>query len=235
MGWSKAPLTQPGYTDFLMRFRRLWLIFPLLILLAPLAIWVINAWVNRVCQPWIFDSLENLPTNKVGLVLGTSPTTEDGRTNLFFLYRIQAAAELFKAGKVQYLLVSGDNSRKTYDEPSAMRDALVQLGVPKERIYLDYAGFRTLDSVVRANEVFKEQEFTIISQAFHNQRAVFIGRERGLEVVGYNAREVPTALAPQVQVREYFARVAMVLDLFLLGRQPKYLGEPIRIGIDRVQ
>lgn len=218
-----------------MRTRRLWLILPVVVLLTPLGVWAINAWVVRVSQPWVFESLDALPKNKVGLVLGTSPTTNDGRTNLFFLYRIQAAAELYKAGKVEYLLVSGDNSRKDYDEPSAMRDALVKLGVPAERIYLDYAGFRTLDSVVRANEVFKQQKFSIVSQAFHNQRAVFIGRERGLEVVGYNAREVPSALAPQVQVREYFARVAMVLDMFLLDTQPKFLGEPIRIGIDPVQ
>jgi SanA protein len=218
-----------------MRFRRWWATFAVLILLAPVGVWAINAWVVRVSQPWLFDHLKHLPSNKVGLVLGTAPTTQDGRRNLFFLYRIQAAAELYRAGKVQYLLVSGDNSRQTYDEPSAMKDALIGLGVPQARIYLDYAGFRTLDSVVRASEVFKQQEFTIVSQGFHNQRAVFIGRERGLKVVGYNARAVPTALAPQVKVREYFARVGMVLDLFLLGTRPKYLGEPIRIGIDPIQ
>jgi SanA protein len=218
-----------------MRLRRPWLIIPAAVLLAPLALWAINAWVVRVSQPWIFERLAELPTNKVALVLGTSPTTQDGRRNLFFLYRIGAAAQLYRAGKVEYLLVSGDNSRKGYDEPSAMRDALLKLGVPRERIYLDYAGFRTLDSVVRASEVFKEQKFTIVSQGFHNQRAVFIGRERGLEVVGYNARPVPTSLAPQVKVREYFARVGMVLDLFLLDTGPKFLGKPIRIGIDAIE
>ncbi|MDX2004005.1 MAG: ElyC/SanA/YdcF family protein [Meiothermus sp.] len=217
------------------RIRKWWLIFPALLVLTPVGVWLVNAWVDRVARPWVFNDLEQLPTNRVGLVLGTAPTLEDGRRNLFFVYRMQAAAELYTAGKVEYLLVSGDNSTKTYDEPTAMRDALVALGVPKDRIYLDYAGFRTLDSVVRAEAVFKEQNFTVISQRFHNERAVFIARERGLGAVGYNARDVSAAVAPQVQFREYFARVQMVLDLFLLNTRPKFYGEPIRIGIDPIQ
>ena len=215
--------------------RTAWWALIFAVLITPIGVWLINNWVDRVGKPWVFSDVEQLPSNRVGLVLGTAPTLENGRRNLFFVYRMQAAAELFKAGKVEYLLVSGDNSRKDYDEPTAMRDALVALGVPKDRIYLDYAGFRTLDSVVRAEAVFKERKFTVVSQRFHNERAVFIARERGLEVVGYNARDVSTAVAPQVQFREYFARVQMVLDLFLLGTQPKFYGEPIRIGVDPIQ
>lgn len=195
----------------------------------------INNWVTRVAQPWLFDDLAKLPHNRVGVVLGTSPKLANGQPNLYFTYRLQAAANLFKAGKVGYLLVSGDNSSPFYNEPVAMRDALVELGVPRERIYLDYAGLRTLDSIVRTKEVFQEQSFTVISQRFHNQRAVFIARKRGLEAVGFDARAVSRRSSPLVYVREYFARVQMVLDLFFLDTQPKYLGQPIRIGVDPIQ
>ena len=195
----------------------------------------INNWVTRVAQPWLFDDLAKLPHNRVGVVLGTSPKLANGQPNLYFTYRLQAAANLFKAGKVGYLLVSGDNSSPFYNEPVAMRDALVELGVPRERIYLDYAGLRTLDSIVRTKEVFQEQSFTVISQRFHNQRGVFIARKRGLEAGGFDARAVSRRSSPLVYVREYFARVQMVLDLFFLDTQPKYLGQPIRIGVDPIQ
>lgn len=207
----------------------------LLVVSIPLLVFGINSWVERVSQPWLFADLDEVPHNRVGLVLGTGPTTVRGRPNPYFVGRIQAAALLYKAGKVDYLLVSGDNSSRYYDEPSATRNALITQGVPTERIYRDYAGFRTLDSVVRAKEVFKEQRFTIISQAFHNQRAVFIARERGLEAIGFNAPDVPEWFNTSTQFRERFARVQMVLDLFLLGTQPRFLGEPIRIGVDPIQ
>lgn len=193
-----------------------------------------NAWVERYSQAWLYQDPLLVPHNRVGLVLGTGPTTVRGRPNPYFVGRIQAAARLYQAGKVDYLLVSGDNSSPYYDEPSAMREALMALGVPKERIYRDYAGFRTLDSVVRAREVFGEQRFTIVSQRFHNQRAIFIARHRGLEAIGYNAPDPPEGFNSNTRFREPLARVQMLLDL-LLNKQPRYLGAPIRIGIDPIQ
>ncbi len=190
--------------------------------------------MERSSQPWLYTDLNQVPHNRVGLVLGTGPTTVRGKPNPYFVGRIQTAARLYQARKVDYLLVSGDNSSPYYDEPSAMREALMALGVPKERIYRDYAGFRTLDSVVRAREVFGEQRFTIVSQAFHNQRAVFIARHRGLEAIGFNAPDIPEEFSSSTRFREPLARVQMVLDL-LLNRQPRYLGAPIRIGIDPSQ
>ncbi len=204
-----------------------------LFLSIPLWLFGINTWVERASRPWLFAEAERVPHNRVGLVLGTGPTTVRGRPNPYFVGRIQAAAQLYQAGKVEYLLVSGDNSSPYYDEPTAMREALIALGVPAERIYRDYAGFRTLDSVVRAKEVFGEQRFTIISQRFHNERAVFIARRRGLEAIGFNAPGVPEGWS-NTRFREPLARVQMALDL-LLNRQPKYLGEPIRIGVDPVR
>lgn len=204
----------------------------LLFLFFPIWLFGIGTWVERASQPWLFTEAEQVRHNRVGLVLGTSPTTVRGHPNPYFVLRIQAAAELYRAGKVDYLLASGDNSSLYYDEPTAMRNALIALGVPQERIYRDYAGFRTLDSVVRARQVFGQQSFTIISQRFHNQRAVFIARQRGLEAIGFNAPDVPEGWS-NTRFREPLARVQMALDL-LLNRQPKYLGEPVRIGVDPV-
>ena len=109
-----------------------------------------------------FVNAVNVPYNKVGLVLGTSPKMPSGKPNFYFTSRINAAATLYKSGKVSYLLVSGDNGSRNYDEPTAMRDALIAAGVPAKAIYLDYAGFRTLDSVVRAREIFGQTSITII-------------------------------------------------------------------------
>jgi SanA protein len=138
----------------------------------------------------------------VALVLGCSPTVGGGYTNPFFATRIQAAAELFRLGKVDYLLVSGDNRRRDYDEPSAMKEALVAAGVPQNRIYCDYAGRRTLDSVVRAGDVFGQGNIIVVSQEFHNQRAIFIAQHRGIDAIGFNAPDVDRYSAQSVFWRE---------------------------------
>jgi len=177
-----------------------------------------------------YSDIQNLPVNKVGLVLGCSRILPNGRVNLFFRYRIQAAFEAFSDGKIKYLIVSGDNHIKSYDEPSDMKAALVELGVPEDRIYCDYAGFRTLDSIVRAKKVFMENKITVISQEFHNQRAIFIGQRHGLDVIGYNARGVNLHSAFKTRCREQLARVKAIIDVIIINRQPKFLGEPIVIG-----
>lgn len=177
-----------------------------------------------------FVNAGNVPYNKVGLVLGTSPKIPSGRPNFFFTSRIDAAARLYKAGKVSFLLVSGDNGTKEYDEPTCMKEALMAAGVPDEAIVLDYAGFRTLDSVVRAQKVFGQSSITVVSHRFHNERAICIAEHYGMEAVGFCAkspaltkRSLMTTL-----VRESGSRVKMYLD-FIVGRQPKYLGEKIEI------
>jgi SanA protein len=111
-----------------------------------------------------------------------------------------------------------------------MRDALLALGVPDSCIVLDYAGFRTLDSVVRCEEVFGEDSVTIISQEFHNQRAVFIANKSHLSAIAFNAQEVNKNYSFRTRIREYFARVKCVLDIYLLGTSPKFLGDKIKIG-----
>lgn len=189
-------------------------------------------WVARVASSKIYTSIENIPYNDVGLVLGTIKTLGSGRENPFFTYRIDAAVALYQNGKIKHILVSGDNSRKSYNEPEDMQQALIEKGIPPSAITLDYAGFRTFDSVIRAREVFQLEKITVISQQFHNERAVFIANKLNLEVVGYNAREVMPGVKNRAEVREYLARIKAILDLYILRTKPKYLGEKITINIE---
>ena len=188
---------------------------------------------DRVCQSAsngkIFRSTETIPTSDVGLVLGTAKKTSRGNPNLHFNQRIEAAAELFKSGKVRHLLVSGDNSVKNYDEPTDMRDALVEAGVPREAISCDYAGFRTLDSVLRAKTVFGLTNFTIVTEEFHCPRSVWIARRHGLDVVAFAAPDLSARWSARVKIREALARVWCAIDLYVLNRQPKFSGPPEKI------
>ena len=175
----------------------------------------------------LYDDVSAIPENKVGLVLGTSKHIGNN-INYYFKYRIDAVSELYKAGKIKYIVVSGDNSRKSYNEPLDMKNDLVAKGIPENVIYLDYAGFRTLDSVVRINKIFGQQQFTIVSQKFHNERAVYIAQYYGLNTYAYNAKDVNSRAGFKTNVREKFARVKVFIDIFT-GKEPKFLGEEIEI------
>ncbi|MEL7222177.1 MAG: ElyC/SanA/YdcF family protein, partial [Bacteroidota bacterium] len=150
----------------------------LLSLFVVLLTMINNDYINNVTRQKLFTNIDLIPVRKTGLLLGTVKNLANGQTNLYFSYRIQAAADLYHAGKIEQLIVSGDSSRKDYNEPADMQEALIALGVPAERIHLDYAGFRSLDSVVRANAIFDMKEFTVISQPFHNARAVYIAQQK---------------------------------------------------------
>jgi len=193
-------------------------------------IWICNFWVERSTTKQVFNELKNLPFNEVGLVLGTSKYLNGGYQNPYFYYRIQAAARLYHAGKVKHLLVSGDNGLKSYNEPKQMQAALMEKGVPESAITLDYAGFRTLDSVVRSKAVFGQQKITIISQKFHNHRALFIANRREVTAVGYNAKDISLRLGIKTMIREYLARCKAILDIIILNKQPKFLGEQVNIN-----
>jgi SanA protein len=182
------------------------------------------------CHGLTYDNVAAIPHRKVGLVLGCSPRLGNGDRNWFFKNRMDAAAELFKKRKVDYLLVSGDNRRRTYDEPTAMKKALVLLGVPDSRIVCDCAGLTTLDSVVRAKAVFGQESVIIVSQRFHNERAIYLARAFGLDAVGYNAPAVAITSAPRTYLREILSRQRAWLDANIIRRQPRYLGPVIPIG-----
>ena len=176
-----------------------------------------------------FSKSSEIKKNKVGLLLGTSKFYKDGGINLYFKYRIEAAVTLYKDHKIDYILVSGDNSSIFYDEPNAFKEELIKSGIPEEVIFLDYAGFRTLDSVIRAKEIFGQEEFTVISQQFHNERAIYIAEKKGIKVVGFNARDVKGNKGIKVKLREYLARSKAFLDI-VFNVQPKFYGEKIIIG-----
>jgi SanA protein len=179
---------------------------------------------------FLYGDTAAIPADSVGIVLGTSKNTARGFENLFFKYRIEAAAELYKSGKIKYIILSGDNGSNYYNEPRAMKNKLMALGVPSDAIYLDYAGFRTLDSMLRCKEIFGQQQVTVISQEFQNERAIFIARHYGIEAIGFNAHDVRTYSGFKTNVRELFARVKVFIDLYITKAQPKYWGEKIHIG-----
>ena len=202
--------------------------FLLAIILLLFTIWA-NAAIKKASKPYVSADLKTLSDFKVGLLLGTRKNLPNGDPNEFFFNRIDAAAKLYKNNKIQYILISGDNSTAGYSEPVDMKNELLKQGIPDSVIYLDYAGFRTLDSVVRAKEVFGQRRFLVISQKFHNERAVYIARAMGIEAFGYNAKDVTAYKGFKTRIREYFARVKVYLDL-IFGVQPRFLGERIEIG-----
>ncbi len=184
--------------------------------------------VAKSAEGKLYDDASALPPHKVGLLLGTAKYVQNGRINLYYQYRIQAAWDLLQAGKVQYLVISGDNSRPDYNEPEMMKQDLMALGANEKHLFLDYAGFRTFDSVLRLRDVFGQQEAIVISQAFHNERALYIASREGMALVGYNAQDVGRRAGRKVQMRERLARVKVFWD-YLSNTQPKYLGEAVAI------
>ena len=176
----------------------------------------------------IFSEVKQVPVTRVGLVFGTTDRV-NGRENLYFRYRIEAAAKLWKAGKLETLIVSGDNRSRYYNEPEKMKQALVERGIPAERIVCDFAGLRTLDSVVRAKEIFGADPILFISQRFQNERAIYLAKANGIQAYGFNAEDVETQAGLKTKLREVGARVKMWLDVNFLNTRPKHLGEKVEL------
>lgn len=183
--------------------------------------------INSYSKKFVFDLMEDVPFHKVTMVLGTGKYLKNGTPNLFFENRIRAAVELFEHGKTDYLVVSGDNSSHYYNEPEMMKEELVKRGVPACRITCDYAGLRTFDSVIRMKRIFGVSSFIVVSQKFHNQRAVYIGHNHGISVIGYNAKDVIGLSGWKTHFREYFARAMAIIDVHIWPASPKYLGERV--------
>ena len=194
-----------------------------------LLIFFTHALVVRESEGRIFRDPGALPPVRVALVLGTSQYTRSGQPNRFFEARMDAAAVLHRNGVVRVLLVSGDNAHPSYNEPAAMTAALVERGIPETAIVQDYAGLRTLDSVVRTAEVFGAENFVIVSQEFHVERALFLAAANGIEAWGFAARDAEGMAQVSVRLREYAARVQAVLDGYVFQTEPRFLGEPLPI------
>ena len=200
----------------------------ILVTIPLLVIFLCNFIIESSAKHKTFSSIENIPKNRVGLVLGTSKKLLSGHANPYYTNRIKATVALFEANKIDYVLVSGDNGTIYYNEPSTIKKDLIAKGIPVGKIFLDYAGFRTLDSMVRANVVFGLDSVTVISQKFHNERAIYLANQKGLNAIGFNAKDLKGKQGFKVQFREYFARVKVFIDL-VLNTEPKFYGNKIEI------
>jgi SanA protein len=208
--------------------RRLKWIFLISVVFILTILIITNNRIERSSRNHVYNDLDKIPYNKVGLLLGTSKYLGSGELNQYFDNRVKAATNLFTAKKINYIVISGDNSKINYNEPQDMKNELVSMGIPDSLIILDYAGFRTYDSVIRLDKVFGQKSFTIISQEFHNERAIYISKRLGLQAIGYNAKDVDKYNGFKTNLREKLARVKVFMDL-MFHKEPKFLGEKIEI------
>jgi len=201
----------------------IWLIA--IVAVVSLALMLIcNQIVVNNAEGKVFSDIDSIKYNKVGLLLGTTPQARIGRiTNYFFVYRIDAAEQLYRAGKIEKILISGDDhSLDGVNETECMRDSLVARGVPASAIFLDGKGYRTICSIINANKVYGLKSFTIISQKFHDERAIYQAEHLGLDVENiqsYIAKDPKSRLAYLTTIREYFARVKLFIDLMIEGNK----------------
>ena len=185
----------------------------------------------KKAKPYIYSDVQKIPAKRAALVLGCSKYLSVNRINYFYKYRIEAAVKLFKAGKVKAIVVSGDNGSKSYDEPTQMRDDLVKAGVPLQYIQLDYAGFRTLDSIVRAKAIFDLEDYIIVSQRFHLERVIYIANIKEQKVLGFVAKDFQdTIWTKRMSKRELLARVKALLDVHIFGVEPKFYGKKVLVN-----
>ncbi len=204
-------------------FRRLLGVLLVLGVLAAAVVIYANATAIWAGNGRLFDDVAAVPKMKVGLVFGT------GNGNPYFNYRIDAAVRVWQAGKLETLIVSGDNRSRYYNEPEKMKQDLVARGIPENRIVCDYAGLRTFDSVVRAKEIFGATSILVISQRFQNERAIYIAEANGMEAYGFNARDVEAQAGLKTRIREVGARVLMWLDVNFLNTRPVHLGKKVAL------
>ncbi|MBW6391735.1 MULTISPECIES: SanA/YdcF family protein [Halomonadaceae] len=203
-----------------------------LLLLALLLLVGANLWVLAQTHDRIEHELPLCGPEQVGIVFGTSHWTRSGVRNPHFDARINAASRLMRLNRVEHLLLSGDNRTRQYNEPITMwRDLRAQY-VRDEDMTLDYAGFSTFDTLVRARDVFGVDRVLLVTQSWHLPRALFIADAIGLEAYGCSAPSRPVAGVWRLQAREWLARAATVGDLYLWEREPYFLGplEPLEIA-----
>ncbi len=187
--------------------------------------------MDFTAQDRIYTDIKKVPHKKAALLLGTAKYVAKGKKNYFYVYRIRAAVALWKAGKIDAIVVSGDNATKYYNETKRMEEDLIRAGVPKKYIAADYAGFRTLDSILRAEAIFDLKDYIIISQKFHLERALFIAKAKGQKVIGFAAKDIPgTKAAKKMAYREYLARVKAFLDVTILQTEPRFYGKKVKVN-----
>jgi SanA protein len=190
-----------------------------------------NDRIKESSSVYIYSEISKIPAKKALLLLGTTKYLKNGHINYFYKYRIDSAVRLFNAGKVKAIVVSGDNGTKSYDEPTTMHDDLVARGIPSNYITLDYAGFRTLDSIVRAKAIFDLEDYIIVSQRFHLERAIYIAQAKGQKVIGFVAKDFKnTVWAKRMENRELLARAKAFIDLYILEKEPRFYGSKVKVN-----
>ncbi len=208
--------------------RRIFLLLFLSLIAVLVLALVCNGIIDRAAEGKLYTDTAAIPYNKVGLLLGTSKFLPGGASNPYYQHRIEAAIILLKSRKIKYLIVSGDHREKYYNEPKQMKEDLLRLGVDSTLLFIDNEGIRTFDSIVRLKEIFGQQRATIISQGFHNQRAIYIASREGIQAIGFDAQDVPGIEGFKTQVREKLARIKVFIDFFL-GSRPQTMGDKIAI------
>lgn len=191
-------------------------------------LWATGEWVRSAGEPWIYQTFETVPVKTVAIVPGAS-VRPGGVPSVMLQDRLEVARGLYNRDKVGRILVSGDNQTRHYNETKAMKQWLIKHGVPAEHIYADFAGFRTLDTMERAAQVFKVRDAVICTQAFHLYRSIFLARRAEIDAVGLIADRRPYKRERRARAREYFARTLAFVDAYLLGTEPHFLGPPIPV------
>ena len=195
-------------------------------LAGTLLAWLAERRLDRMAEAWSFADVARVPSVDVALVLGTAPIGPEGGPNRYFVYRLDAAAALWKAGKAKYFIVSGSGQ-----EPTAMRAGLIERGVPAEAIYRDPAGYRTWDSVLRARDIYGQKRIMIVSQRFHLDRALFLAREAGIEAWGLEARDVDSPYSVFTELRRFPSALRAYYDVWT-DAKARESGKKITIGVD---
>jgi SanA protein len=217
-----------SFLQLLRRNRWRFVCLCLMVFLAPASI---NLWIVISSGSCVFNDVEKLPANDVGLVLGAVPRFRSRKIKPLFRARMEDAARLYHDGKIKHLLLSGRRNNRGYNEPDEMKTLALELGVPESAMTLDYAGFRTLDSIIRAKEVFGLTRFTIITNDFHTYRALFLCNMNNIDAVAFYSERFPvTKLGAEIP-REWLARVKAVIDVYILQKQPRVLGPKVEIKI----
>ena len=183
-------------------------------LILVLLAWAAERRLDRLSAPYISDDPARLPDVEFALVLGAAPIGPEGGPNRYLVYRLDAAAALWRAGKVKKLLVSGDKQPPNYDEPAAMEAGLIERGVPASAIVRDERGVRTLASMQRAETEFGQKRLIVVSQRFHLSRAIFLARQRDIEAWGFEARDVARAYSLLTELRRYPSALRAYIDVW---------------------
>ena len=206
------------------RIRQIFIFSLLLVFLAASLLVSLDWYVSYMARDRVYTDVNAIPHRPVALMLGTSKYIGK-RINPFYPPRLNGAYALFENNKVQAIIVSGDNATRYYNEPQTMENDLVRAGVPRRYVVKDYAGFRTLDSVIRAKRIFGQDALTIVSQGFHCERAIYIARSIDIDALCLSADNATGLAAVRIRLREVLARAKAVLDINVLNKQPKFLGQ----------